>query len=135
MFRREYPSTFFCEFQLQNLFILHERAVSREIQFHSVFPICIFVLISFLHFIISRLTRTSAFVGLVGSFSCGRFSMHAVLSTALRMCVTHSSSLVHGRIGSYRTHGETTRLGYNANAPATIATDGTRDRKVAVSNA
>lgn len=50
--------------------------------------------------------------------------MHVGLSTALRRRVTRSSSVVYGRRAYRIAHGETTRLGYNANVPATMAPAG-----------
>jgi hypothetical protein len=81
-------------------------------------------------------TRTSAFVGLVAPFSCGHFSMHAGLSAALRTCVTHSLLLVvvQATDVSYRTRrNDAARL--QRERTGDNGTDGTRDRKVAVSNA
>jgi len=96
-----------------------------------------FFLISFLHFIISRLhTHVRFRRARHSSFSCGHFSMHAGLSAALRTCVTHSSLLVvvQATDVSYRTRrNDVARL--QRERTGDNGTDGTRDRKVAVSNA
>lgn len=107
------------------------------ILFHAPYVYDIHLSLSFVFtfYHISTLHACPLSSGSSAPFPCACFNMHVGLSMALRRRVTRSSSVVYGRRAYRIAHGETTRLGYNANVPGDNGTDGTRDRKVAVSNA